>query len=67
MRLFKGGLRNAPTGESRLEFNKHSNGHDEHDNLNYSRGTISRSRSTFNQFLDYHQFYGGIRTSFGQR
>ena len=61
MRLFSGGLRNTPSQSDRLEMAKSSTFSDHHDFLNYERGTISRSRNIFNQYLNYQYMYGGMR------
>ena len=66
MRLFKGGLRHAINGADRLEAGKNSNLHDHHDKLNYERGTISRSRSVYNQFGKFQYFFGGAH-NYGHR
>ena len=60
MRLFTGGLRHAVHGANRLEMGKNSNMADHHDKLNYERGTISRSRSSFNQYAKFQFGFGGI-------
>ena len=67
MRLFGGGLKNVQKGAYRLEMNKYNNMYDHHDFLNYERGTICRSRSPYNQYLDYHAMYGGARNFFATR
>ena len=62
MRLFNGGLRNLPQKADRLEINKHETFADHHDFLNYERGSITRTRSPFTQYLLYQQFFGGAKT-----
>ena len=67
MRLFQGGLKNMTMNSTRLEQGKMNHFHDSHDFLNYERGTICRSRSPNNQFLDFQTMYGGFRMHVGQR
>ena len=67
MRLFRGGLRNVPDGTNRMEIGKANNFWDGHDFLNYERGSISHSRSLFNQHFNYHYMYGGARKFIGER